>query len=271
MPVLNQSWSVTRKSVGSKRRVSNSMSPGITSIFVDPALAGMIGQRDLHHLEVTVAELVGGEERAVGPAEGDPGDRRLRLQLRQEDELALVGLAGVEHVLQEQRSDGGVGGARFVDDRRHFLANGGDDLLVDGAGELPADRFRRAPPQQARCGGGEQDRRQHQRRDRKTDADRQLRAVGRDRGRSNALRRGTAFMLASAGDRRCVDDDTRGSSALLHAAVSFGANMCAAFQPPMPIGYGLHSDKALELPAAPAYLSHADSTVCAHRSDVTDS
>src|ERR1700726_2529113 len=31
-------------------------------IFVDPALAGMIGQRDLHHLQMAVAELVRGEK-----------------------------------------------------------------------------------------------------------------------------------------------------------------------------------------------------------------
>ncbi len=70
-------------------------------IFIDAALAGMIRQRDLHHLQAAVAELVRGEEGAIGPTEGDPGNRRLRLQLRQEHELALVGLAGVEHVLQK--------------------------------------------------------------------------------------------------------------------------------------------------------------------------
>ena len=118
-------------------------------IFVDPALAGMIGQRDLHHLQMAVAELVRGEKRAVGPAEGDPGDRRMRLQLRQEYELALVRFAGVEHVLQEQGANGGMSRARFADDRRHLLADGGHDLLVDGAGELPAGGFRRPPPQQA--------------------------------------------------------------------------------------------------------------------------
>src|SRR5450432_4772867 len=34
-------------------------------IFVDPALAGMIGQRDLHHLQLAIAELVCREKRAV--------------------------------------------------------------------------------------------------------------------------------------------------------------------------------------------------------------
>ena len=73
----------------------------------------------------------------------------MRLQLRQEYELALVGFAGVEHVLQEQGANGGLGRNRFADDRRHLLADGGHDLLVDGAGELPASGFRRPPPQQA--------------------------------------------------------------------------------------------------------------------------
>ena len=55
-----------------------------------------------------IAELVGGKEGVVRPSEGNPRDRRLRLQLRQEDELALVGLAGIEHVLEEQGADRGV-------------------------------------------------------------------------------------------------------------------------------------------------------------------
>ena len=149
-------------------------------VFVDPALAWMIGQRNFHHFQMAVAELVGGEERTIRPAEGDPGYVGLRLQLRQKDELALVCLAGVEHVLQEEGAYGGLGRNRFADDRRHLLADGGHDLLVDGAGELPAGGFRRAPPQQARCRGGQEDRRQHQRRHRKTDADRQG-ATGRKR------------------------------------------------------------------------------------------
>src|SRR5579862_1782233 len=64
------------------------------SIFVDPALAHVIGLRYLHHLQPFVAELVSGEKRVVRPAEGDPGDGRMRLQLRQEDEFTLVGFAG---------------------------------------------------------------------------------------------------------------------------------------------------------------------------------
>jgi len=46
----------------------------------------------------------------------------VRLQLRQEHELALVGFAGVEHVLQEQGANGSMGRASFADDRRHLLA-----------------------------------------------------------------------------------------------------------------------------------------------------
>ena len=86
-------------------------------IFIDPALTRMVGQRDFHHLELAIAKLVGGKERAVRPTKGRPGYCRLRLQLRQKDELALVRFAGVEHVLQKERSNGSVGGARFVDDR----------------------------------------------------------------------------------------------------------------------------------------------------------
>jgi hypothetical protein len=73
----------------------------------------------------------------------------VRLQLRQEYEFALVGFAGVEHVLQEEGTNGGMSCGSFSDDRRHLLADGGHDLLVDGAGELPAGVLRRSPPQQA--------------------------------------------------------------------------------------------------------------------------
>src|SRR3954469_17303287 len=38
-------------------------------IFVDPALTGMIGERNLHHLQTPITELVGGKERAIGPTE----------------------------------------------------------------------------------------------------------------------------------------------------------------------------------------------------------
>ena len=171
-PVLNQAWSATWKAGRLETAIGEFDVAGHHVILVDAALAGMIGQRNLHHLKAPVAKLVRGEERAVGPAERDPGDRRLRLQLRQEDEFALVGLAGVEHVLQEQGADGGVGGAGLIDDGGDLLANRGHDLLVDGASELPAGRLRRAPPQQAGKGGGEQNRGEHQRRDRNADADR---------------------------------------------------------------------------------------------------
>src|SRR6516164_101183 len=86
-------------------------------VFVDAALTGVIRQGDLHHLQVPIAKLVGGKERAIGPAEGRPRYRRLRLQLRQKDELALVGLARVEDVLQEEGTNCRVGDARLVHDR----------------------------------------------------------------------------------------------------------------------------------------------------------
>jgi hypothetical protein len=69
----------------------------------------MIGQRNFHHFQKAVAKFVGGEERTIRPAGGAPGYVGLRLQLRQEDELALVCLTGVEHVLQEEGANGDLG------------------------------------------------------------------------------------------------------------------------------------------------------------------
>src|SRR6201987_6118045 len=65
---------------------------GDHQIFIDAALTGMVSLGDLHHLKMTIAELVGGEERTIGPAECDPRDGWLRLKLRQEHKLAFVGL-----------------------------------------------------------------------------------------------------------------------------------------------------------------------------------
>ncbi len=51
-------------------------------IGVDAAFDCAFAGRDLHHFQAEVAELVCGKEIAVRKAESDPGDARLRLQLR---------------------------------------------------------------------------------------------------------------------------------------------------------------------------------------------
>ena len=51
--------------------------PDHHKILVDPALENAVDLRDLHHLQIFVAELVGGRERPVGQAERYPGKRRL--------------------------------------------------------------------------------------------------------------------------------------------------------------------------------------------------
>ncbi len=127
-------------------------------IFVDAPLDDAVDRRDFHHFQRQIAELVRGKERAVRPAERHPGDVRLRLQLGQEDEFALVRLAGLQHVLQEQGANGGVRGARFGGDDGDLLFNRRDDLAVDGVGQRVAVGFGGPPPQQMDADGAHQDR-----------------------------------------------------------------------------------------------------------------
>ena len=70
-------------------------------ILVDPAFDDAIDLADFHHLQAEIAELMRGEKRPVRPAERDPGNARLRLQLREKDELALVRLARLQDVLNK--------------------------------------------------------------------------------------------------------------------------------------------------------------------------
>ena len=46
-------------------------------IFIDPSRERALHLRDLHHLQMLVAELVGRRESSVGQAESDPRQRRL--------------------------------------------------------------------------------------------------------------------------------------------------------------------------------------------------
>ena len=80
-------------------------------ILVDPAFDHAVDLADLHHFQAEIAELVRGEKRPVRPAERHPGNARLRLQLRKKDELALVGLARFQDILNKQRADRGMRGA----------------------------------------------------------------------------------------------------------------------------------------------------------------
>src|SRR6266849_3645928 len=82
-------------------------------VLVDTAPKSAVHLVDFHHFKAGVTELVGGEKRAVGPAERDPRDTRLGLQLRQEYEFALVSLTGLEDILQKQRAYRGVRGPGF--------------------------------------------------------------------------------------------------------------------------------------------------------------
>ena len=50
-------------------------------IFVDAPFDHAVDRRDFHHFQAQVAELMRGKERVVRPAERNPRDARLRLQL----------------------------------------------------------------------------------------------------------------------------------------------------------------------------------------------
>ena len=61
---------------------------------------------DGQELDSIVAELVGGKERAIRPAECDPGNGGLGLKLRQEHEFASLLVANIEHLFSDQRAHG---------------------------------------------------------------------------------------------------------------------------------------------------------------------
>ena len=116
-------------------------------IFVDPPLNHAVNRGDFHHFQAQIAELMRGKKRAVRPAECHPRDARLCLQLRQEDELALIRLACLKNILNKQRADRSMRGARLGGDRVEFLFDRGNDLLVDRRCKCVAVRFRCPPPQ----------------------------------------------------------------------------------------------------------------------------
>ena len=117
------------------------------TIFVDAAFDDAVDLADFHHLKAKIAELVRGEKRVVRPAERHPGNARLRLQLREKDELTLVGLARLQHILHKQGPDRGVCGASLGGDGVDLFLHRRDDLLVDGGSQRVTVRFRGPPPQ----------------------------------------------------------------------------------------------------------------------------
>ncbi len=81
----------------------------------------------------------------------------LRLQLRQEDEFALVGFAAVEDVLIEERADGAVRGAGLRRDLLKLLLHRADDLAIDRLHQRAAGRFRGPRPQEVHGADAERD------------------------------------------------------------------------------------------------------------------
>ena len=142
----------------------------VANVFVpvDPHLAV---RRDLEHFDDGIAELVPGKERSVRPGECDPGNGRLRQQLRLEHHFALPGVARLEHFFRQQRAHRQHRRSRFGGDRLQFIADGGHDLVVDGIGQGLADLLRRAPPQQMHADGADDDGGQYEGRNGAADAD----------------------------------------------------------------------------------------------------
>ena len=192
---------------------------------------------------MTVAELVGGEERTIGPAECDPRDGRLRLKLRQEHKLALVSLSGVEHVLQEECADSSVGSASLINDRQTSLRTAAticssmvlaSSRLIDSAvrhhNRLEAAAVSRIAVNTS------------------AETARRMLIVSfpaDEAGRrpAKAPRRGTAFISISAGNEKVLMSIRR-SPPFCYRASSHADrdHPCAAPQSPMPIRLGFDSD-----------------------------
>jgi hypothetical protein len=70
-------------------------------ILIDTALDDSVDGRDFHHFQAEIAELVRSNKCSVRPAERHPRDTRLRLQLRQKNELSFVRFTRLEDVLKK--------------------------------------------------------------------------------------------------------------------------------------------------------------------------
>src|SRR4029077_5186648 len=127
--------------------------------------------RDFHHLELAVTKLVRCKETAVWPSERDPGERRLGLQLREKDELALIRFARVDDVLHEDRVDRAVGRFGAGNQRRQLPFHRAHNLLIDGPGKYAAVALRGAPPKEMNKSGGDHDGAKDEDRECKTNTD----------------------------------------------------------------------------------------------------
>ena len=112
--------------------------PRLRDIAIDAPL-GLMQQRiphHLHHLHQILAHLLGPEELAGRPAEGDPGELGLGLQQRQEDELALAFIQRRDRTLDEDGANRILGRRRIALDIAQLAADGIGDLAVELARHL---------------------------------------------------------------------------------------------------------------------------------------
>src|SRR5271166_1747029 len=70
-------------------------------ILIDAPLDGPVDAPDFHHFQSQIPELMGCKKRPVRPTERHPRYALLRLQLREEDELAFVCFAGLKDILKK--------------------------------------------------------------------------------------------------------------------------------------------------------------------------
>src|SRR5260370_39026648 len=70
-------------------------------ICVNAPFDHAVDPRDLHHFHAQITELMRCKERSVRPSESHPGDARLRLQLRDKDELAFVCFSRLKDILKK--------------------------------------------------------------------------------------------------------------------------------------------------------------------------
>ena len=220
---------------------------------------------------MTVAELVGGEERAIRPAECDPRDGRLRLKLRQEHKLALVSLSGVEHVLQEECADSSVAARASSTIARTSLRTAAticssmvlaSSRLIDSA-VRHHNRLDAAAVSRIAVNTNDE-------------TTRRMLIVSfpaDEAGRrpAKAPRRGTALISISAGDEEVLMSIRRSPPFCYRASSRADRDHpCAAPQSTMPIRLGFNSDRAMDRrgalcphgrPRTPKGLNNRDLTV----------
>ena len=113
------------------------------SVGVDPLLPNSRLRVPLHldHVDLVVAGFERAEEGPVGKAEGDPRERRMRPQQREEDEFALGLVGGLDGLLEKDRLHRLLHRPGVIQGPADFVLHRSDDLtveLADNIGDIPS-------------------------------------------------------------------------------------------------------------------------------------